>query len=270
MSWNDFEYSTANGQPVTLYEFSRDDTHFYRYTNADQDVNLGSHIWLRQAISDSGLSVGAGDSMDITLPATNPVALLFRGLPPSSPLRIRIHRWHVGDTQGEFRTVWVGSVREVKREALDRTRIITASLASTFTRTGLRLTWGRACPYSLYDHNCTISPQNVGVVVVVTALDGASITVTVPAELPGDWFSGGYVEWEVDGVTERRGLRAQDGGKIGLFGGSQGFYLGQTVTIFPGCDRTIATCNSKFNNVLNYGGQPHMPGQSPFEIIKLF
>jgi uncharacterized phage protein (TIGR02218 family) len=270
MSWNEFEYSTADGQPVTLYEFSRDDTHFYRYTNADKNIDLGGHVWLQHAISDSGLSIGAGDSMDVTLPATNPVALLFRGIPPSSPVRIRIHRWHVGDTQGEFRTVWIGTVREVKREAIDRARLITASLASTFTRTGLRLTWGRACPYSLYDHNCTVSAQRVGVAAVVTELDGTSITATYPGELPADWFSGGYVEWVIDGVKERRGLRAQEGYKVGLFGGSQGFSVGQAVTLFPGCDRTIATCNNKFNNVLNYGGQPHMPGKSPFEIIKLF
>ncbi|VFS40142.1 Uncharacterised protein [Serratia liquefaciens] len=115
MSWSDFEYSTANGQPVTLYEFVRGDTQFFRYTNADQDINAAGAVWQQQAISDGGLSVGAGDSMDITLPTTNPVAMLFRGLPPSQPVRVRIHRWHVGDSQGEFRTVWIGSITEVKR-----------------------------------------------------------------------------------------------------------------------------------------------------------
>ncbi|STU34792.1 Uncharacterised protein [Klebsiella pneumoniae] len=120
----------------------RGDTQFFRYTNADQDINAAGAVWQQQAISDGGLSVGAGDSMDITLPTTNPVAMLFRGLPPSQPVRVRIHRWHVGDSQGEFRTVWIGSITEVKREAIDRTRLVTASLASTFTRSGLRLTWG--------------------------------------------------------------------------------------------------------------------------------
>lgn len=271
MSWSDFEYSTANGQPVTLYEFVRGDTQFYRYTNADQDVTAAGAIWLHQAISDGGLSVGAGDSMDITLPTSNPVAMLFRGIPPSRPVRVRIHRWHVDDAQGEFRTVWIGTITEVKREAIDRTQLVTASLASTFSRSGLRLTWGRACPYSLYDHNCKVSPGTFGVGgLVVTALDGVSLTVNLPAELPDGWFSGGYVEWSVDGVTERRGLRAQTGNVLGLFGGSAGFVVGQVVTVFPGCDRTIATCNSKFNNVLNYGGEPHMPGKSPYQIIKLF
>ncbi|CUZ06653.1 phage BR0599 family protein [Serratia marcescens] len=271
MSWSDFEYSTANGQPVTLYEFVRGDTQFFRYTNADQDITAAGAVWQQQAISDGGLSVGAGDGMDITLPTANPVAMLFRGLPPSQPVRVRIHRWHVGDSQGEFRTVWIGTITEVKREAIDRTRLVTASLASTFTRSGLRLTWGRACPYSLYDHNCKVSPAAFGVSgLVISALDGVSITVNLPAGSPDGWFSGGYLEWLADGVTERRGLRAQSGNVLGLFGGSAGLSVGQVVAVFPGCDRTIATCNDKFNNVLNYGGQPHMPGKSPYQIIKLF
>lgn len=271
MSWSDFEYSTASGQPVTLYEFVRGDTQYFRYTNADQDISLGGNTWLHHAISDGGLTVGAGDSLDVTVPADNPVAMLYRNVPPSSPVRIRIHRWHVDDTQSEFRTVWIGTITEVKREAIDRTQLITASLASTFTRSGLRLTWARACPYSLYDHNCKMAPEQFAVGgLVVTALDGVSITVNLPAELPGDWFSGGYVEWIVDGVTERRGLRAQNGNQLGLFGGAVGINVGQIVTLFPGCDRTIDTCNSKFNNVLNYGGEPHMPGKSPYQIIKLF
>lgn len=271
MSWSDFEYSTASGMPVTLYEFVRGDTRFYRYTNADRDITAMDAVWQQQAISDSGLSVGAGDSMDITLPATNPVAMLYRSLPPSQPVRIRVHRLHVDDNQQEFRTVWIGTISEIKREGIDRARLVTASVASTFIRSGLRLTYGRACPYSLYDHNCRISPSAFGVGgLTISALDGVSITVNLPAGLPDGWFSGGYLEWLSDGVTERRGLRAQSGNVLGLFGGSAGLSVGQSVTVYPGCDRTIATCNGKFNNVMNYGGQPHMPGKSPYQIIKLF
>lgn len=36
---------------------------------------------------------------------------------------------------------------------------------------------------------------------------------------------------------------------------------GDTFTISPGCDHSIATCFSKFNNVINFQGFPSMPGQ---------
>lgn len=272
MSWNQFEHSTADGRPVTLYEFVRGDVLFYRYTNADKDIDLNGHVWKAQAISDSGLSVGSGDNLDVIVPSDNPVARLFRGVSPSRPVRIRIYRWHVDDTSAEFKTVWIGTIKEAKREAIDRTRLVTASLASTFTRVGLRLTYGRACPYALYDHNCNVDPASFGVSgFVIDSLDGAEITVTLlPAELENGWFTGGYVEWATEGITERRGLKVQDGNVIGVIGGTSGLSEGLAITLFPGCNRTISQCAEKFSNHLNYGGQPHMPGKSPFTIIKLF
>lgn len=271
MSWSDFEYSVADGQPLTLYQFQIGDSLFWRYTNADKNIDFANHNWEAQAISNSGLSSGSSDGMDITVPASNPVALLFRGTPPSRSVRVRVMRWHADDTSGEFRVVWVGEITSVKREQIELCKLITISLASTFSRMGLRLTFGRQCPYALYDHNCRVDPLQFAVSgVVVTALDGSSITANLPAGLASDWFSGGYIEFERNGYNELRGLRAQNVNILHLFGGTTGLQVGQSVTLYPGCDRTIATCNDKFSNHLNYGGQPHIPGKSPYTVIKLF
>lgn len=269
MSWNDFEYSVANGQPLSLYEFVRGGVVYHRYTNADRNIDFNDVTWEAISISDSGMSAGTGDNLEITVPADNPVAMLFRGTPPSSPVRVRIHRLHAGDNA--FKTVWVATVSEVKREGIERCKLLTASLASTFTRNGLRLTYSRACPYSLYDHNCRVNPEQFGVVgLVIQALDGSAITVNLPGETPDDWFTGGFIEWFTEGVRERRGLGEQSGQRIKVIGGTSGMRVGTTVTLFPGCNRTIDVCEEKFANHLNYGGVPHMPGKSPYTIIKLF
>lgn len=34
---------------------------------------------------------------------------------------------------------------------------------------------------------------------------------------------------------------------------------GDTFQVFPGCDHTQATCNSKFSNLVNFGGTPYVP-----------
>lgn len=34
---------------------------------------------------------------------------------------------------------------------------------------------------------------------------------------------------------------------------------GDTFTVYPGCDKTQATCVSKFNNVIHFRGQPYVP-----------
>ena len=36
------------------------------------------------------------------------------------------------------------------------------------------------------------------------------------------------------------------------------FAIGDTFTIRAGCDKTLETCKTKFNNVLNFGGFPHI------------
>ena len=41
-------------------------------------------------------------------------------------------------------------------------------------------------------------------------------------------------------------------------------YGGLVIRIYPGCDRTKETCQSKFNNLNNYGGFPFIPLKNPF------
>lgn len=36
--------------------------------------------------------------------------------------------------------------------------------------------------------------------------------------------------------------------------------IGDQFTITAGCDKTLETCRDRFNNVLNFGGEPHRPG----------
>lgn len=268
MSWNEYEVSVADGQPLLLIEFIRGDKQAWRYTNADCIVACNGHDWLPAPISIPGITIGTGESMDVIIPADSPVAMLFRGVPPSSPLRVRIHRAQAAELS-EIKTVSIGSVSEVKREATDRVRLVIVDISTTFNRNGLRLTWGRACPYSLYDRNCKMNPAQYAISTIIQTMTGSGITLSLTG-LPDGWLSGGYLEWSDNGITERRGLKAHKGAEIGIFGGTQGLAAGMGITLYPGCDRTIQVCNDKFGNALNYGGQPHMPGKSPYEVVKLF
>jgi uncharacterized phage protein (TIGR02218 family) len=35
---------------------------------------------------------------------------------------------------------------------------------------------------------------------------------------------------------------------------------GEAITLYPGCDKTKATCLSKFSNIINFQGEPHFLG----------
>jgi uncharacterized phage protein (TIGR02218 family) len=38
--------------------------------------------------------------------------------------------------------------------------------------------------------------------------------------------------------------------------------VGDAYSVVPGCDKKFSTCQSKFNNAINFGGFPHLPGLS--------
>jgi hypothetical protein len=76
------------------------------------------------------------------------------------------------------------------------------------------------------------------------------------------------VEWannETPPTFERRLIVSRSGLVLTLnrpF--SSAVAVNDAVTVFPGCDHTKTTCNTHYNNILNYGGFD-MPTKNPFE-----
>lgn len=58
-------------------------------------------------------------------------------------------------------------------------------------------------------------------------------------------------------------------GTIQAFGDTSEIHPGMIITVYPGCQRTIAACET-FSNLDNYGGFPFMPGKSPFDGTPFF
>lgn len=92
----------------------------------------------------------------------------------------------------------------------------------------------------------------------------ASDTVRITKPLPAaSFYDYGAAEWPVDGTTEMRGIDSSTGAaSMRLIGGTYGLAVNDEITLYPGCDGTRAMCDGRFNNLLNHGGFPHMPGES--------
>ena len=66
--------------------------------------------------------------------------------------------------------------------------------------------------------------------------------------------------------TARRTITAQVGDTITInrpFGPSD--VAGDSFRAYPGCGHTQNACITKYNNILNYGGQTHLPIQNPYD-----
>lgn len=273
MSFDDKEISNYEGAPTRLYEFLLGDNAAWRYSAGEQAVTITvdseDRVFLPIPISDTGITESGdsqSDDFTITMPSTAPFTQLFIGTPPSESIFVVVRDSHLGADDAPV--VWSGTVRSHKRgrDALTH-EVICRSLTASLDRNGLRLSWSRGCPHALYDRSCKVNPNSYAVTTQVVALDtNGDIQLSGIGGYANNWFAGGYLEFTgAAGVTERRGIKSHASGKIRLLGARDGVVVGQWVKIFPGCDLVTATCETKFNNLNNYGGFPHLPNKSPFD-----
>jgi hypothetical protein len=92
-----------------------------------------------------------------------------------------------------------------------------------------------------------------------------SISVTDARAVDG-WFDGGVAVFESGDNAISRGFEVKSwvnsGGVVTLYL-PVGFAImvGDTGRIYPGCDKRLATCRDRFANLLNFRGEPYLPGR---------
>lgn len=267
MSFTARETSLHDGQPVRLYLFELGSNQRWAYCTADRSITLQAITYVPLAISDDGIRMtgqASADTVKITAPQDLEPAQLFRGAPPSDEVFVTIRDYHWGeaDAAGSAVVAWIGSITGVRWPQDDRCELSCDSLSASMRRPGLRLTYQRGCPHSVYDTECGANRELHKVQATVSAMDGASITHNA---VGAGVFSAGFIEWQSNGLMERRGIDGENGQAITLLGGTSGLSVGQAVNLYEGCDQSSATCANRFNNMDNYGGFRHLPGKSPFD-----
>ncbi len=267
MSFDTQEKSIADGKPVRLYLFELGGNQRWSFCTADRAITLLGITYRPMAISDDGIRMtgeASADTLKVIAPADLAVAALWRSVPPSDEVFLTIRDTHhgLGSTAADADVCWVGSIAGVRWPQDDRCEVICESLSSSMRRPGLRLTYQRGCPHSVYDVECRASRVLHAVQAAITGLDGASIQHNAAGS---GVYAGGFIEWQSNGRTERRGIDIEAGQKLTLLGGTAGLAVGGLLTLYPGCDGSSTVCNGRFNNMPNYGGFRHMPGKSPFD-----
>lgn len=262
-SWND-------GQPVMLVDFIRGSTH-WRYTNIDRVYSYGGNDYLPLAISRSNIEQGSEPNkrqLKITLPIDADVIANWRPFAPSESIGVTIFETHFGEA-GDPLTSWIGQVLGTPNFTPSEATLTCEPSSSAARQAGLQRAWGRGCPHVLYSQGhglCNADPDAVKILATVTAASALTVTAAEFATYEDGRFAGGYIEWDrVDGLTERRSIKAHGGDTIVISYGSDQLPVGTVVTAYPGCAHNTSDCSSFFNNLPNYGGQPDTPIRSPFD-----
>lgn len=101
----------------------------------------------------------------------------------------------------------------------------------------------------------------------VTAVrDRQSVATTLLASFATGWFDYGHADWSSGlrvGKTDRVLSQIQYDSKTVLAFSEpvdDWIEVGDTLTLFAGCDRRFETCRAKFSNIASFRGFPHIPG----------
>lgn len=270
MSFDTLERSSYEARPRALYEFKLGESS-WKYGSGEIDTVVdGVGTFSALVIKDEGFKEsGSPDNEDvkISLPRTTAVAMLYRVLAPSQPVFVVMRRYNVGADDAPV--VWVGTIKSSKTVGLNEIELTCRVAAASLDRPGLRLGWQRTCPHALYDHRCTVDANAYRVEIPIESLSGSAIFSTAISALAPAAFTGGYIEFPLNGGIERRAIEMQTGPSLGLLEGTTAMTTGLRVTAYPGCARTIEACK-KYNNLPNYGGFNYMPGKSPFDGTPVF
>lgn len=273
MTFNAYEVSADQGEPILLFDFAVGLAHF-RYTSADRIITFSSQDYAPAAIMRSAISQTSDvkrQTLKVTAPRDIGIAGLYASTPPSSPVALTIWASHYDDPDQQFVVDWVGRV--MTPSWMGSKVELSCEPAYTSVQTmGLRRRWQRSCPHILYSQQCGAAKTSFRILTTLTAVSGFNLSSTDFALLPDGSYAGGYVEWINDaGITQQRSIDHHTGGVITVAYGADELVAGLSLFAYRGCDHSMTTCNTVFNQLTGlagaggFGGTPYIPTINPFD-----
>jgi len=244
-------------------------------TSADSDEVYGGEVYVSTAIGRNDIQAKSEMSkanIEVKVSIDNEFGRRWLNKVIDSVVSLNIFE----KTDSNVRIIWKGRLSSVKPEDAEII-LVFESIFTSLRRPGLRKRYQRSCPYVLYGRGCKLNRLDYQTESVVTSIVGNVVTCPEAASFADGYFTTGILE-DQDGNL--RFIVSHVGDKITLVrplltlnerfaSGGYGLSYGQSYGgvrswLYPGCDRTRQTCNSKFNNLPNFGGFPFIPLKNPF------
>lgn len=256
-------------KPIDLYRLVMGDR-VWTLTSADenQEYDAGSGLELYVATA-----MGRGEVMqkneiskadlDISLPLDHDLAVELLASFSEQILSVTVFT----DFDGVVQVTWKGRLSAVVPGNAEVT-LRCESIFTSLRRPGLRARFQKSCRHALYHaRGCTLDPEDFDQPATLDDIDGRVLTIPEADLLADGWLTGGMVRAPDEGLLF---ITNHVGAEVTVqrvsYSLAQAFAAsgpGLSITIYPGCDHTRATCESKFNNLLNYGGFDWIPSKNP-------
>lgn len=151
----------------------------------------------------------------------------------------------------------VTSVGDIKGESASITVSSWLMLLDTMMPADL---YQASCLHTVYDNGCGLNPTSFSASGAVTSGSSATTVNTGLTMTVDDYAQGRLVFTSGANAGLQRGVKSNTSGSLSLVAPfPYAPSIGDSFTIYKGCDRTRGTCQSKFNNLLNYKGTDFVP-----------
>ncbi len=166
-------------------------------------------------------------------------------------------------TQGKMmiKRGWLGEVSLHKQHFVAEVRGITQRLSQTIGEL-----FSPSCRAALGDSRCKVNMATHTVTGSISAVATNQDFSDSSRSEATDMYSAGVITF-TSGANNGLSMEVKEyihtsaGGKIVLaLAMPYAVSVGDHYSLTKGCDKTLATCKAKFNNVLNFRGEPHVPG----------
>jgi uncharacterized phage protein (TIGR02218 family) len=115
------------------------------------------------------------------------------------------------------------------------------------------------CRASLGDKQCRVNMAGRTMRATVLAISGNELMINQPVD---ERFAKGRLHWLSGNNTGLKSLVSGYSGATLLLREPPRLTVrpGDCVQLFEGCDKRLETCRTRFRNVANFRGEPHLPG----------
>jgi uncharacterized phage protein (TIGR02218 family) len=259
-------YSGGTTSVSHLLLVTRTDGEVFAFTSAGEDVPINGVTYLSapgldvtSVVTSSGLAV---DNLELSTINDGEVFVLGEVLSGLwNNAAFQISKYNARDTSQGVEVILTGTIGGVQihqdkvvAELRDLKQHLQQTVGSVTSKT---------CRYRLGDSRCTKDLTSFTHSATVTGVTSQQVFTASGLGQASDYFGAGQVDWLTGNNAGLSVLvKSFAGGVITL---NLPLYMeiqvGDTFSAVAGCRKRLAEdCFTKFDNVLNFGGEPHLPG----------
>lgn len=268
MTTDVIESSEYLAAPIELYRFLHGPDVF-TLTSSDLEYTYQGEVYVPTPLlrgSDSETGDTDKDEILVTLPGNHEIPMLYAGFPPGDLVSMTRYKTHRTDPDSEVRYSWSGFVIGCNWvNDGSHAELICEPIEVFLQHPGLTRPQGPNCPYAVYHKGCFVNRDLHRVSGTAGATTVYDVVVPEAAAYADGHFTGGAISiLTLQGYSDSRLIVSHVGNLITMVAPMKYLQSGTPVSLYPGCDKTLSTCDAKFGNTLNFGGWPFRPNKNPF------